>query len=58
MSKRTIHAGGIQVTHKEMMDENFQKGIKIMPYSPLGGFSIFDKPEPAGKMLGKRQSKI
>ncbi|MEK6626861.1 MAG: aldo/keto reductase, partial [Bdellovibrionota bacterium] len=46
MSKRTIHAGGIQVTHKEMMDENFQKGIKIMPYSPLGGFSIFDKPEP------------
>ncbi|MBI2520355.1 MAG: aldo/keto reductase [Bdellovibrio sp.] len=46
MSKRTIHAGGVQVTHKEMMDENFQKGIKIMPYSPLGGFSIFDKPEP------------
>jgi len=46
MSVRSIHAGGVQVTHAEMMDPNFQKGIKIMPYSPLGGFSIFDKEEP------------
>lgn len=46
MSERTIHALGIQVTHKEMMDPNFQKGLKIMPYSPLGGFSILDKPDP------------
>lgn len=46
MSQRTIHALGVQVTHKEMMDPEFQKGIKIMPYSPLGGFSIIDKPEP------------
>jgi aryl-alcohol dehydrogenase-like predicted oxidoreductase len=46
MSKRTIHALGVQVTHAEMMDPNFQKGIKIMPYSPLGGFSILDKPAP------------
>lgn len=46
MSSRSIHAGGIQVTHREMMDPNFQKGIKISPYSPLGGFSILDKPEP------------
>ncbi len=46
MSARSIHAGGVQVTHEEMMDPNFQKGIKIMPYSPLGGFSIFDKAEP------------
>ncbi|MBI4405809.1 MAG: aldo/keto reductase [Deltaproteobacteria bacterium] len=46
MSERTIHALGVQVTHKEMMDPNFQKGIKIMPYSPLGGFSILDKPHP------------
>ncbi|HAZ13417.1 MAG: hypothetical protein A2X86_14665 [Bdellovibrionales bacterium GWA2_49_15] len=46
MTGQTIHAGGVQVTHKEMMDPNFQKGIKIMPYSPLGGFSILDKPEP------------
>lgn len=46
MSPRSIHAGGVQVKHGEMMDFNFQKGIKIMPYSPLGGFSILDKPEP------------
>lgn len=44
MSERTIHALGVQVTHVEMSDPNFQKGIKIMPYSPLGGFSILDKP--------------
>jgi len=42
--ERSIHALGVQVTHKEMMDPNFQKGMKIMPYSPLGGFSILDKP--------------
>jgi aryl-alcohol dehydrogenase-like predicted oxidoreductase len=46
MSEQTIHARGIQVTHKDMMNSTFQKGIKIMPYSPLGGFSILDKPEP------------
>lgn len=46
MSTKTIHAGGVQVTHAEMMDKNFQKDIKIMPYSPLGGFSILDKKEP------------
>jgi aryl-alcohol dehydrogenase-like predicted oxidoreductase len=46
MSQRSIHALGVQVTHQEMMNPNFQKGIKIMPYSPLGGFSILDKPAP------------
>lgn len=46
MSSRTIHAGGVQVTHSEMMNSNFQKGVLQNPYSPLGGFSIFDKPEP------------
>ena len=46
MSERSIHAGGIQVTHEEMMDKNFIKEIKIMSYSPLGGISILDKPEP------------
>jgi len=46
MSERAIHAGGVQVTHEEMMDENFLKGINIMPYSPLGGVSILDRPEP------------
>lgn len=42
----TIHALGVQVTHAEMMDPDFQPGIQIMPYSPLGGFSILDKPSP------------
>jgi aryl-alcohol dehydrogenase-like predicted oxidoreductase len=46
MSQRSIHAGGVQVTHENMMDENFLKGIKIMSYSPLAGTSIFDKSEP------------
>lgn len=46
MSSRSIHAGGVQVTHAEMMDANFQKGIFQSPYSPLGGFSILDKDEP------------
>ncbi|MDD4976505.1 MAG: aldo/keto reductase [Bacteriovorax sp.] len=46
MSERTIHAGGVQVTHEEMNTPDFQKGIKQMSYSPLGGFSFFDKPEP------------
>jgi aryl-alcohol dehydrogenase-like predicted oxidoreductase len=39
----TIHSGGIDVTHSEMMDPSFQKGILIMPYSPLGGFPILDR---------------
>jgi aryl-alcohol dehydrogenase-like predicted oxidoreductase len=47
MSGKTIHALGVQVVHAEMMDPGFQKGIKIMPYSPLGGFSILDKPAPS-----------
>lgn len=46
MSQRSIHAGGVQVTHEDMMDTNFLKGIKIMSYSPLAGISIFDRPVP------------
>lgn len=46
MSNRSIHAGGVQVFHNEMMNKDFQKGIKIMSYSPLCGFSILDKSEP------------
>jgi aryl-alcohol dehydrogenase-like predicted oxidoreductase len=46
MSRRSIHAGGVQVSHNEMMDPNFQRGVLQNPYSPLGGFSILDKPEP------------
>jgi aryl-alcohol dehydrogenase-like predicted oxidoreductase len=43
MSSVTIHSGGVQVYHREMMNPEFQKGIKMMTYSPLGGFSIFSK---------------
>lgn len=47
MSERSIHAGGVQVTHEDMIDENFLEGIKLMPYSPLAGVSILDRPEPS-----------
>lgn len=40
MSTVTTHSGGVQVKHGEMTDPAFQRGIKIMTYSPLGGFSI------------------
>lgn len=40
MGKTTIHTGGVQVTHAQMMDPHFQPGVKLMTYSPLGGFSI------------------
>ncbi|HEY9069522.1 MAG TPA: aldo/keto reductase [Candidatus Ozemobacteraceae bacterium] len=43
MGPVTIHSGGVQVRHDEMMDPGFQKGVKIMSYSPLGGFSIFSR---------------
>jgi len=43
MSSTTTHSGGVQVKHFEMTDPDFQKGIKIMTYSPLGGFSIVRK---------------
>ena len=46
MSERSIHAGGVQVTHEDMMDKHFLEGIKIMSYSPLAGISILDRPEP------------
>lgn len=59
MSGPTIHAGGVQVTHAEMMTPEFQKGIKFMPYSPLGGFSILDQENPVwekAKESAKRQA--
>lgn len=46
MSARPIHAGGDQFRHKDMINIDFLKGMLLMPYSPLGGFSILDKPEP------------
>lgn len=46
MSLRPIHAGGVQVTHDEMKSANFEPGIFQNPYSPLGGFSVLDKPSP------------
>jgi aryl-alcohol dehydrogenase-like predicted oxidoreductase len=43
MGPVTIHSGGVQATHPEMMDPSFLKGVKMMTYSPLGGFSIFSR---------------
>jgi len=43
MGPVTIHSGGVQVKHAEMMRADFQRGISLMPYSPLGGFSIFSR---------------
>jgi aryl-alcohol dehydrogenase-like predicted oxidoreductase len=43
MSDVTIHSGGVQVKHEDMMNPDFQKGIRIMTYSPLGGFPIFSR---------------
>ncbi len=40
MGKVTIHSGGVQVTHDQMKTRGFQPGIKLMTYSPLGGFSV------------------
>jgi aryl-alcohol dehydrogenase-like predicted oxidoreductase len=45
----TIHSGGVEVTHAEMMNPAFQKGVLIMPYSPLGGFPIIDKGTAANQ---------
>jgi len=57
MSERAIHAGGVQATHEDMMDESFLKGIKLMPYSPLGGVSILDRPEPCWENARKEARK-
>ncbi|MBN8538035.1 MAG: aldo/keto reductase [Deltaproteobacteria bacterium] len=49
----SIHARGIQALHHEMMNPEYLKGVFMMPYSPLGGFSIFDKhvdPKKSWKM--------
>lgn len=40
MGTTTIHSGGVQVRHGDMVDPHFQPGIRLMTYSPLGGFSI------------------
>eukprot|EP00727_Mastigamoeba_balamuthi_P005638 m51a1_g1694 hypothetical protein (511) ;mRNA; f:477552-479414 len=41
--EHTIHVGGVQVSHEDMMDMSFQPGVKIMSYSPLAGFSLFSR---------------
>lgn len=43
MGNISIHSGGVQVRHDEMMNSDFQKGVKIMTYSSLGGFSILSR---------------
>jgi aryl-alcohol dehydrogenase-like predicted oxidoreductase len=53
MSSVTTHSGGVQVKHDDMMDPAFQKGIRIMTYSPLGGFSIIRKGWEDSKRAAK-----
>jgi len=43
MGNTSIHIGGVQVFHEEMMNPDFQKGVKIMTYSPLAGFTLFSR---------------
>jgi aryl-alcohol dehydrogenase-like predicted oxidoreductase len=43
---RSIHVGGVQVRHADMQSPRFQQGILFNPYSPLGGWSIFDQKGP------------
>ncbi len=49
MGNFSIHSGGVQVTHDEMMKPDFQKGVKIMTYSSLGGFSVLSRGWGAAK---------
>lgn len=57
MGPVTIHSGGVQVTHAEMMRPDFQPGVKLMTYSPLGGFSIVRRGWEAAKQdaLARKQ---
>lgn len=59
MGPITIHSGGEQVTHREMMDPGFQPGVRLMTYSPLGGFSIIRRGWETAKKdaLALKQSK-
>ena len=59
MGPVTIHSGGEQVTHAEMMDPGFQPGVRLMTYSPLGGFSIIRRGWEAARQdaLALKQAK-
>jgi aryl-alcohol dehydrogenase-like predicted oxidoreductase len=59
MGPVTIHSGGEQVTHDEMMDPGFQPGVRLMTYSPLGGFSIVRRGWEAARLdaLALKQAK-
>ncbi|MEB3222763.1 MAG: aldo/keto reductase [Candidatus Sericytochromatia bacterium] len=49
MGPVTIHSGGVQVTHTQMMRRDFQPGVRLMTYSPLGGFSVVRPGWPAAR---------
>lgn len=49
MGPVTIHSGGVQVTHADMMRPDFQQGVRLMTYSALGGFSIIRRGWEAAK---------
>lgn len=53
----TIHVGGVQVHHEEMKKDpnSFQRGMKIMPYSPLAGISLFSKTWEEAKAVAYKE---
>lgn len=51
MSNGTIHSGGVQAKHDDMMNSKFEKGVFIAPYSPLGGFPVFSLGWDAAKQM-------
>ncbi|OYZ18060.1 MAG: hypothetical protein B7Y39_14255 [Bdellovibrio sp. 28-41-41] len=60
--KETIHSLGSEVTHPELAGHrilreksNYLNGIFLNPYSPLGGFSILDRPWEEAKADAKRK---
>lgn len=61
MKGTTLHSGGVQVTHRDMMNPNFLPGVRMMTYSTLGGFSIvtpgWDKARQRALALKKRKDR-
>jgi aryl-alcohol dehydrogenase-like predicted oxidoreductase len=60
--KQTIHSLGTEVEHPELVGHRILReksgyldGIFLSPYSPLGGFSILDRPWEAAKADAERK---
>lgn len=58
MEDYTIHSGGQQVKHAQMMNPDFEPKAFIMPYSPLGGFNIIQPGWDAAKAVAAKLDRI